>query len=73
MPVVIKKYYKIDPSRILDVNKADYIFRVDKDTGRGLDISELIIFENSNLLPMLEKLEYLQIEKYICILNEKEI
>ena len=58
MPVVIKRYYKIDPSRVISVsgNKTDYIFRVDKDTGNGyLDVSELSIFENSNLAPMLEK------------------
>ena len=55
MPIVFKRYYKIDPSRILSVSKVDYIFRVDKDTGHGLDISELSIFENSNLLPMLER------------------
>ena len=57
MVPVIKKYYKIDPSRIIrSDDKVDYIFRVDKDTGYGLlDISELSIFENSNLMPMLEK------------------
>ena len=45
MPVVIKSN-----------DRADYIFRVDKDTGNGyLDISELSIFENHNLLSMLEK------------------
>ena len=56
MPVVINRYYKIDTSRIISNDKADYIFRVDKDTGNGyLDISELSIFENSSLLPMLEK------------------
>lgn len=57
MPVVIKKYYKIDPSRIIVINddKVDYIFRVDKDMGHWLDISELSIFENSNLGPVLEK------------------
>lgn len=56
MPVVINRYYKIDTSRIISNDKTDYIFRVDKDTGNGyLDISELSIFENSSLLPMLEK------------------
>ena len=56
MHVVIKRYYKIDSSRILSDDEVDYIFRVDKDTGNGyLDISELSIFKNSNLLPMLEK------------------
>ena len=57
MPVVIKRYYKIDPSRVISVsgNKTDYIFRVDKDTGNGyLDVSELSIFENSNLAQMIE-------------------
>lgn len=58
MPVIIKRYYKIDPLRIIRYryDNADYIFRVDKDTGNGwLAISELSIFENPNLLPMLEK------------------
>ncbi len=56
MPVVIKRYYKIDSSRIISNDETDYIFRVDKDTGNGyLDISELSIFENSNLPSILEK------------------
>lgn len=57
MPIVIKKYYKIDSSRIISNDNTDYIFRVDKDTGNGyLDISELSIFESSNLRrPMLKE------------------
>ncbi len=55
MPVVIKRYYKIDTSLILSDDRVDYIFRVNKDMGYGLSISELSIFENSNLGPMLEK------------------
>ena len=57
MPVVIKRYYKLDSTRIIVINddKVDYIFRVDKDTENGLDISELSILENPNLGPMLEK------------------
>ena len=56
MTIVIKKYYKIDTSRIISNDKTDYIFRVDKDTGNGyLDISELSIFENHYLLSMLDK------------------
>ena len=55
MPVVIKRYYKIDPSRVISDDRVDYIFRVEKDLGYGFSISELSIFENSNLGPMLEK------------------
>lgn len=55
MPVVIKRYYKIDPSRVISNDKVDYIFRIEKDLGYGLSISELSIFENPNLGPMLEK------------------
>ena len=55
MTIVIKRYYKIDSSRVISNDKTDYIFRVEKDTGNGLDISELSIFESSNLGPMLEK------------------
>lgn len=56
MPIVIKKYYKIDSSRIISNDNTDYIFRKDKDTGNGwLDISELSIFKNPNLVPILEK------------------
>lgn len=54
MPVVIKRYYKLDISRTQN-RRVDYIFRVDKDTGDGWDISELSIFENPNFGPMLEK------------------
>ena len=54
MPIVIKRYYKLDISRTQN-RRVNYIFRVDKDTGDGWDISELSIFKNSNLLPMLEK------------------
>lgn len=51
MVPVIKKYYKIDTSRIISDDKTDYIFRVDKNTGNGyLDISELSIFESSYLV-----------------------
>ena len=56
MPIVIKRYYKIDPSRIISDDRVDYIFRVDKDTENGwFDISELSVFESPNLGPMLEK------------------
>lgn len=56
MTIVIKRYYKINSSRIISYDKTNYIFRVDKDMGNGyFHISELSIFENSNIGPMLEK------------------
>ena len=75
MTIVIKKYYKIDTSRIISDDKTDYIFRVDKNTGNGyLDISELSIFESSYLVGprlMIEKTRISSDRKVYMNLNPK--